>query len=215
MRLPLFIASASVLIAATTLTTHAADPVFEAPVLPQTPEVQLDTSQWGGFYLGAYGKYNWFSPGISGSGKVDDESFGGGLYTGYNWDIGNNIVTGLELNAGIVDSGANVAGTFIDQQWDASLRARLGYAFENSLLYSFAGLAVTSVEAAALTGTDENTLTGFTVGAGLETEIFEGVTARIEYGYDDYSDENFALGAANPNVEVNNQGLNLGFGFKF
>lgn len=194
----------------------AADPVEEAPTLPPVSEPIIDTSEWGGFYIGAYGSYNWFSPTGSVLGNADSNGFGGGGFAGYNWDWGNQIVTGVEGRVGFSDNDAASGGVTVDQNWDASLRGRLGYAYERSLIYSFAGLAVTGVEASAITGSDDQQLTGFEVGAGLETELFENITGRVEYGFTDYGSENFNLGAGgSQEIDVENQSLNIGLGFRF
>lgn len=197
-------------------TAMAADPQENTQIIPQAPEVVIDTSEWGGFYLGAFGSYDWFSATASGLGSANENGFSGGGYVGYNWDLGNQWVGGVEANVGFGMSDTTVGTVTIDQDWDASLRGRLGYAYERSLIYSFAGLAMTGVEASALTGSDDQTLTGFNVGAGFETELFEDVTGRIEYGFSDYSSEGFALGAgANPQVDLETQNINVGIGLRF
>lgn len=194
----------------------AADPVIEEPLIPTAPEASIDTSQWGGFYLGLYGGYSWFTANASGLGEGDDNAARYGGYVGYNWQFDNQLITGLEALGGFNEADVVAGGLAVEQEWDASLRARLGYAFENSMIYSFAGLAVTSVDAVALTGADNQTLTGFNVGAGLEVHLFEDVTGRIEYGYDDYSDETFSLGGgAASNIDVENHSINLGVGLRF
>ena len=194
---------------------HAADAIIQEPQAPAAPDPVIDTSQWGGFYLGAYGGYSWFDANVSGAGDADDEDFKFGAYTGYNFEFDNNIVTGLELNGGFANTQDTVGGVSVEQEWDASLRARLGYAFEQSLIYSFAGLAVTGVEASAVTGSDSQTLSGYNFGAGLEREILEGVNARVEYGFANYGDETFSLGGAPAQIDLDEQSINVGLGVKF
>ncbi len=202
---------------ASTAISLAADLPQEEPLIPQAPAVSpIDTSQWGGFYVGVYGGYTWLQAETGTTAEDEGEGVRAGGYAGYNWQFDNRVVTGLEAQGAYVDADAQTGGVNVEQNWDASIRARLGYAFENSLLYSFAGLAVTGAEAQSITGTDENTLTGFDVGAGLEFEIFEDVTARIEYDYDDYSSETFSLGGAGNNeVDVQSHNVNVGIGLKF
>ncbi|MGI9351063.1 MAG: outer membrane protein [Rhizobiaceae bacterium] len=197
---------------------HAADAVSEDILIPQPEEVQVDTSEWGGFYLGVYGSYDWFTAdgATAALGDVDGEGGKIGGYAGYNWQFENNVVTGLEALGGYSDSDGTSAGVTVEQEWDASLRARLGYAFEQSVIYSFAGLAVTSVDAATLTGADSETLNGYTLGAGWETQLSGNFTARIEYGFSDYQDESFILGNPTPNqIEFTDQSVNIGVGLKY
>ena len=195
----------------------AADLPEAEPIIPQASDpAKIDTSEWGGFYVGAYGGYTWLQAETNLPAEASDENGRFGGYTGYNWQFDNRIVTGVEAQAGFANTNTQAGNVAVEQNWDASLRARLGYAFENSLLYSFAGLSVSSVEARALTGSDENTLTGFDIGAGVEFEIFEDVTARIEYDYDQYSNETFALGAGgNRSVDLDAHNVNVGIGLKF
>ncbi|MDJ0614209.1 MAG: outer membrane beta-barrel protein [Rhizobiaceae bacterium] len=211
---------ASTIVLSVIVLTHAAfaaDLPRDEPLIPQAPVAEaIDTSEWGGFYVGIYGGYTWLQAEAVPNAEGDDDGVKIGGYTGYNWQFDNRVVTGFEAQGAYVDANAQTGGVSVDQEWDASLRARLGYAFENSLLYSFAGLAVTGAEARTITGSDQNTLTGFDIGAGLEFEIFEDVTARIEYDYDRYSDEAFALGGAgNTDVELESHNVNVGVGLKF
>jgi len=198
------------------LPAFAADAVLEEPTPPAASAPVIDTSQWGGFYVGVQGGYSWFDANVSGLGGVDDEDLKFGGYTGYNFEFDNNIVTGVELNGNIINSEASVIGTTVEQDWDASIRARLGYAFENSLIYSFAGVAITGVEATTPLGSDSGTLTGYNVGAGFEQEIVDGITARIEYGFADYGDETFATGGGGSNeIDFQEDSVSVGLGVKF
>ena len=194
----------------------AADAVLQEPQVPIAPDPIIDTSQWGGFYAGLYGGYSWFDANAGALGEADDEATKFGGYTGYNFEFDNNVVTGVELNGGFANAQTSIADTTVEQDWDASLRARLGYAFEKSFLYSFAGVALTGVEARSIAGSDEQILTGFNLGAGLEHEIVDGITARVEYGFADYGSETFAPGGTAPNeIEFKEDSLNLGLGVKF
>lgn len=194
----------------------AADAVLQEPQVPIAPAPIIDTSQWGGFYAGVYGGYSWFDANAGALGEADDEAAKFGGYTGYNFEFNNNVVTGVELNAGFANAQTSIAGTSVEQDWDASLRARLGYAFEKSFLYSFAGVAITGVDARSIAGSEEQTLAGFNLGAGLEREILDGITARVEYGFTDYGSQTFAPGGVAPNeIEFKEDSVNLGLGVKF
>ncbi len=189
--------------------------VGEEPELPEAPPA-VDTTDWGGFYLGAYGGYAWISPGVSTGPVPDGNGLDAGVYGGYNWQFNPNFVGGLELTAGLSQADSNSAAVAVEQEWDASLRARMGYAFERSLIYSFAGLAVTSVDATAIAGADTQTLTGWNVGAGWEQDLGSSWSAKLEYGFADYSSEGFNLGGpAATQIELQDQSVTLGLGFRF
>ncbi len=196
----------------------SADAPTQEPLIPQAPETTIDTSQWGGFYLGVYGGYSWISAGGLNAASGDTEGNGEklGAFGGYNWQFDNNVLTGLEVLGGYANSEETDNGITLEQYWDASVRARLGYALDGSVIYSFAGLALTSVDAQAVTGSDSQTLSGYTLGLGLETQLTDSLIGRIEYGYSDFDSENFALGNANSNnIDFQDQTINLGVGFKF
>ncbi len=204
-----------ILVATITGTAHAADILIpEEPIAPD-PGPAIDTRDWGGFYIGAYGGYNWITAGVSGSTDVDAEGLKGGVYTGFNQQFDNDVVLGIEAIGGLGDISDTNVGTTIDQQWDASVRGRMGYAFDQSMFYGFAGLGATSVEATTAAGSDTQTLTGWNVGAGLETQLADNLTARFEYGFSDYSDESFSLGGGTTNIDLTDQGVLLGLGLKF
>ena len=173
---------------------------------------------WSGPYLGIYGGY------AKGHDSVQDltpynadGSFGykvdgplGGVDGGYNWQC-NHIVIGLEGEAGRLglndsqqlprfqgvrlptDSRASIRGGFFE-----SVAARLGYAFDNILVYTKAGVAgldakVSDMDAdptvypgtGGLTldsGTSKHAfLQGFTYGGGIEIGLSQHWTLKGEY----------------------------------
>ncbi|KAG1700445.1 outer-membrane immunogenic protein [Nymphon striatum] len=158
---------ASLIASAVSIPAFSADAVLQEPQVPVAPDPIIDTSQWGGFYAGVYGGYSWFDANVSGVGEADGEDLKFGGYTGYNYEFGNQFVTGIELNGGFANA----------------LPALLSH----------------GVEANTLAGTDNQTLTGYNLGAGFEKQILEGVTARVEYGFSDYGDEAFSNGGGGTN----------------
>jgi len=121
-------------------------------------------------------------------------TFIGGGQAGYNWQIGH-IVLGVEGDidaqhwsttrtagppplAGMFVTGDNFTAT---SNWQASLRGRIGYVWNRTLLYVTGGPAWTNVSVGtnfvairtarvafpASTATDSATLTGATVGGGI------------------------------------------------
>ena len=176
----------------------------------------VETQDWGGFYLGLQGSYNWIKAGVEGSPDVDAEGIKGGAYAGYNLQFDNNVLLGIEANGNLGGIDETSAGTNLKQEWDTSLRGRMGYAFERSFVYGFAGLGATSLEASTVAGSDTNTLLGWSAGAGFETVLRDNITARMEYGFADYSKESFNLGGAgSTNIDLTDHGLTLGLGLKF
>src|SRR5262249_29629416 len=95
----------------------------------------------------------------------------------------------------------------------ASLRARLGYAWDRTLLYATGGVAFTNVKFSAnfqpttcfnaagapfacpgLSTEDSQTFTGGTVGAGIEYAVTNNLIAGIEGRYTWYGNKTFDTG---------------------
>ena len=110
---------------------------------------------------------------------VFSDNFNGGLfggYAGYNWQSGA-WVFGVEgdINGVWNDETFNINGFDVDVGSDylASLRGRVGYAFDRTLIFATAGVAFTqlSAEADLFNGVSlsaDQSFTGWTVGAGAE-----------------------------------------------
>ena len=109
---------------------------------------------------------------------------------------------------GILVPGDNFSAT---SRWEASLRARLGYAWDRTLLYVTGGVAWTNVRFDAnfvpttcgtlrpvtcpgLSVEDSQTFTGGTVGAGIEYAITNNLIGGIEGRYTWYGDKTFNAG---------------------
>ncbi len=136
----------------------------------------------------------WGVPGISGL---------FGINVGYNYQLSNNIVLGLE--ADIAWSGLNNTSTNFDITGTGfsvssklsslgTVRGRIGYAFDRALVYATGGFAFGHVEnATAILRGDpayynvsiSGTQTGWTVGGGLEYAVTNNWTVRAETLYVD------------------------------
>src|SRR5919202_4542635 len=146
----------------------------------------------------------------------------GGGQVGFNWQV-NRFVFGLEGDIDATDIKRGFAlgftpggGVFIPgdtfrfkNDWQASVRARGGIAFDRLLVYATGGVAwagVTTeafyspgfVGAVAVPGafaSDRQTLVGATVGGGVEVAVTNNVSFGVEYRYSDFGHETFNLGA--------------------
>lgn len=140
-------------------------------------------SIWTGFYAGAHGGY----------GEAFDEpggfDVGGGLlgmHAGYNYQSGN-LVFGVEGDyTGSWMEDTQVAGGLavtLDVDYLASIRARLGYAAGNALLYGTIGYAW--AEAGTLVNGLVNVsrstdFDGLVLGGGVEYKFAQNWSARVE-----------------------------------
>lgn len=154
----------------------------------------------------------WVAAPVAGVASLNDNGFLGGVHVGYNYQTGS-IVLGLEADLEGV-GGKNTYSVYepaFDQykynetwsastrvNWQASLRARLGYSFDRALIYVTAGLALADVEATyanTVTNTDapfvtasgsrsnSDVRTGYTIGAGVQYALTNAWSVRAEYRY--------------------------------
>jgi len=158
---------------------------------------------FSGFYAGVnagggFGNYRSFG----GDNFNSISGFTGGGQIGYNYQLTNNVVVGLETDfqGNAFDEGqkarrpltaAGFVGVKAHSDYFGTVRARLGYAFnhtgtllDRTLIYVTAGGAYGQ---GAITfpgiGTASSTDVGYAVGGGIEYGITQQVTARIEALY--------------------------------
>lgn len=180
---------AALSLVAASLSARAADippPVYKAvrPVVAYY--------NWTGFYLGinggyGWGKSDWGAPAISL--KPNGGLIGG--TAGFNYQVGS-FVWGIEGDYDWADVRDSVAcGAFTCEtknKWLATVRGRLGYAFDRWMPYFTGGGAFGEVRASstnpAAPGASD-TLSGWTVGGGIEYAFLNDWSAKIEYLYVD------------------------------
>lgn len=158
---------------------------------------------WSGFYVGANLGYGFvhsdrvgvFDPTYLGSiGKANSKGLLGGLQAGYNWQSGSMVYglegdfnwTGMKKSVGGVVPGYGATAKI---PMFATLRARVGYAMGNVLVYATGGLAVSDVKYRLVdfgTGTatsHDNWRASWTLGAGLEYAFNNNWSTKVEYLY--------------------------------
>jgi len=165
-----------------------------------------------GLRLGGYAGYNW---------RIGRWLYG--LEIDAAWSNARDTHAGVPgcrivCNAGFPGPGAD--SSFIRALWDASLRPRVGYiVMPETLIYGTAGIALQGIEVsgtcantlddplclnsppfAAKTQTDRHTLTGWTVGGGIERK-FGAWLLRGEYRYSDFGTATGVLFAGQPSAD--------------
>jgi outer membrane immunogenic protein len=151
-------------------------------------------------------------PGFSGS--LDTDGVVGGLYGGANFEFGG-IVFGLDAdytwsgmsgdaNTGDILVDGVPLDTFgsasMDVEWLAHVRGRLGYGFDRFMVFVAGGLAVAGIGSDASfsgpLGVDisssggDDSVTGWTIGGGIEWAATDSLIVRAEYLYDQFDDVN-------------------------
>jgi outer membrane immunogenic protein len=205
---------------------QGADMPIKAPYYKGAPRSVVAYYNWTGFYAGinggyAFGSSDWTSPAVS----PDPKGFLAGATIGYNWQSGA-IVYGLEGDWDWSNVKADATcGAFTcttKQDWIATARGRIGYAFDRWLPYLTAGGAFASLKASTtnplFTGAS-STQIGWTAGVGLEYAIIGNWTAKIEYLYADLGKFDCGTGcgplATGNNVSFSESIVRAGLNYKF
>jgi outer membrane immunogenic protein len=183
----------------------------------------LGSRLWHGFYIGANAGYAWGDDNVgnievfnpqgqqypTGPLKYDLEAEGrfAGLHVGFNRQAGN-LVFGLEADIQTGIDGASKTSfdppaifdfnyrASLDVEWFGTLRGRLGYAWDRTLIYVTGGLAFGEVSNTAQYLITEpccpggvanlrtrGTETGYVLGGGFEHVINPSWSLKFEYQY--------------------------------
>jgi outer membrane immunogenic protein len=158
-----------------------------------------------------------------GNGGNDSETaFVGGGQIGFNWQAGS-WVFGIEgdfsatsAERTVVCCGPLVLATglpfvpgdtlSVKNDWQASVRGRLGYAWDRFMVYGTAGVAFANLEATValvpvpalglpgLFASASDTLTGWTAGGGIEFGLWDNWSLGVEYRFSSFDASDFGLG---------------------
>ncbi|MDE2361434.1 MAG: porin family protein [Hyphomicrobiales bacterium] len=176
----------------------AADlPYRKAP--PAAPYVAPPVFTWTGLYVGVNGG-GWINNSSINYGFTKGKLGGGGGLVGgtigYNWQMGNNFVAGLETDLDYrtktnvtppYASSSNVSDGYL-----GTARVRVGYAMDRALLYVTGGLAYGSVVAPQTlyvlpsfvgSQSSNSSALGWSAGAGVEFAINNNWSVKGEYLY--------------------------------
>lgn len=185
------------------------------------PFVQM--YNWTGLYVGANIGYGWGRASDS-LGLVSGNLNGviGGGQVGYNWQM-NNLVLGVETDfQGSGQSQTSTAGAFTitDRiRYFGTVRARVGFAWDRTLLYVTGGYAYTNigsdVTGPGVAGSANTTKWGGTVGAGLEYAFAGPWSAKAEYLYVDSGTVAVTSGVFTDNVRIKNHIGRVGINYRF
>ena len=223
-------------------------PIVKAPVM-------APIFSWTGFYIGgniggAWAQHNFTFDNLSFNNGSNNAVFIGGGQVGGNYQF-NNFVIGVEgtfdwaannnnnnvgvvVPAGILGIGPHTLQVTANDKWIATLAARLGVAYDRVLFYAKGGgawvgansLTITDVTTgASITGSTNNTLSGFLVGGGIEWAFTSNWTVKAEYDYIGLGNRTFTVPIGAPflvgdtfttsgtnNVQMATVGINFLFG---
>ncbi len=203
---------------------------------PADPVVIEPGFTWAGPYAGVQlgylnGHIDW-SEGTQGGdvaapegrrASPDADGFVGGIYGGYNFATSGNLVFGFEgeYNWSHADGSDQIPviegpGDTLESDIEstAALRGRIGHAMDRTLIYGAAGIAWADLELSWPGTTASETMTGWTIGGGVEHAFTDQWLGRIDYRYSSFDDENNFAGTG-ANVEMETHELRVGVAYKF
>ena len=152
------------------------EPAPAEPVVMAPPAPADTTGDWGGFYGGAALGY-----GFGDAGGTDFDGPIGGLFAGYNWDLGKYVL-GIEGDFNLADLTVDGSPDAIDQVGRIKLRG--GIDLGRTLVYAVGGAAYANVDSSP-----DLSDWGYALGAGADYQITERWVGGVEYlyhGFDDF-----------------------------
>jgi outer membrane immunogenic protein len=178
---------------------------------PRGP-ARLGGYSWTGPYVGANLGYQWTS--ITNN-ATSPSGFAVGVQAGYNWQMMNQFVFGVETDLQLSGADDVFAPWKFSNPWFGTLRGRAGYAMGNILFFGTVGLAYGGIEAqSTITGISESkTHAGWTVGGGVEVALAGQWTAKAEYLYVDLSGRGYGLTGVSNGLDSSL--LRLGVNYRF
>jgi outer membrane immunogenic protein len=223
------------LLCAASAPAFAADlPSAKAPPMYTPPPPVFS---WTGGYIGAqagiqFGQTSWdrYDPTntvflVSETPYATNGAVGGG-HIGYNFQM-SEFVIGVEGD--VEGTNYNGNGASINNSWanttrsniEASIRGRVGYAWDHILIYGTGGVAYQNFHLAAQTppgvffAGDSFDRIGWTVGGGIEYAIDDNWSLRGEYRFTDYGHHDLFTGTENVHEGLWNNRFEAGVSYKF
>src|SRR5262247_2673054 len=209
----------------TSIAANAADrspPPYSPP--PYVPPVYAPPPfSWTGFYVGgniggAWANRDVLDPffGVNFNNGNSNGVFIGGGQLGYNWQVGYAVL-GIEADFDGAANNNNTGTVFIptvgsiqvtsNNRWITTLAARFGVTNGPWLFYGKAGggwvgsddFTVTNLTTgSSITVSNNNTNSGWLVGAGIEWAFLPNWSAKVEYNYLGLGDRTFTVPAGSP-----------------
>ncbi|KXF77845.1 hypothetical protein ATN84_10445 [Paramesorhizobium deserti] len=208
----LFLATAALL--PLSVSAMAADAIVEQPPEPAAPIEVAPQPTWAGGYIGIDGAWTWGKFGTDAVGDIKDNAPKLHGYAGWNFQH-DNIVYGIEGDAGYSWLKDDNGGIEAKQGFDGSLRARVGYAMDPALLYVTGGVAGSQIKLDDGIDNESKFRAGWTAGAGAEAFITQNIIGRVEYRYTDFGDKDYDLGGGTVSSDLKTHDIRMGVAYKF
>ncbi|WP_208431306.1 outer membrane protein [Bartonella doshiae] len=267
--------SVSTVQAADVIVSHQAAPVK----VKAAPVVAVPEFSWTGFYIGAQaGLFSSDTKIINSDVEKNNvfttvdapkpSGFRGGVYLGYNVELGQGFVLGIETDAVLASGkdekedaertiddkevtalntafekagnkpseafakGQKIKETYTyDEKWSGATRIHIGFAVSTRIMpYLSAGITYAQIQgvygiteqkkddATVYTAPGQlydetKTMTGYTLGGGLNFAVTDNVIVRAEYRYSDFGKEKFVNSTREFSDKTND--FRVGVAYKF
>lgn len=211
---------------------YAADFVYDAPEAP----IYDEAVRWGGGYIGGQAGYSWARSRLSfdhinNALKARPSGFIGGIYAGYNWELSNAYLLGVEGDINYADLSRTAVRTGPLQeisftprvQLEAAVRARFGVGYGRWLPFIAGGVGIARVKdtfnvrrpQTLLTVEQTDTRVGFTVGMGVDYALTNNLMFRAEYRYNNYGRKYISGSENGVRSKLTENNVRLGIAYKF
>jgi outer membrane immunogenic protein len=197
----------SVAAVAISTSVFAADAIYEAPAEPPVAVESVPQFSWTGGYAGILAGYGWGDGTVDTVGSEDFDGARMGGFVGYNWQMGNQLVVGVEGDLNYDWNEESIAGDDYKTGLNWSARGRVGYAMDRALLFAAGGYTGTNIEGPG----DDDTLHGWTIGGGVDYALTDRMFTRIEYRYNDFGSGDIG----GNDVDFDQHVVNVGLAVKF
>lgn len=140
-------------------------------------------------------------------------AYGGQL--GWDFQVGNSAVLGVETSL-TGRTGRTDFGTFdLEAGRTINLTARAGWlASPDGLLYVRGGYSNARFSITNPAGPSENR-DGYTLGVGYEHKLARNISARLEYNYSDYGNDQVATPGGTATLNYHRHAVMTGVNFRF
>ncbi len=186
---------------------------YEPP--PPVDDLRPATYDWSGMYVGAWagvacvdGRLNDIGGTPGGLFEMSGCGGKGGVLAGYNHQF-QDFVLGVEGDWGITDKVATNEDAFGDFSFSmnsiATLRARAGWALDDTLLFVTAGGAYARGDIDGIVAAVPDHIKadhwGWTIGGGIEHAVTDNFRLRLDYLYTQLGSENYNSACCELNVD--------------
>ncbi|MGN6447662.1 MAG: outer membrane protein [Brucella intermedia] len=235
------------------LSANIASSAFAADAIiaeePALPAILAPTFSWDGGYIGGNFGYDWAKSRTKLRAEPDSEmpstiienmdpksrGFLGGVYTGYNFAMGDSFLLGIETDAAFTKMSGNQRLTVDDStlklshspEWVGTARIRAAYTVDRFLPFLTGGLALGLIKTTAETisaqpdpefdgeVTERKWRTGYTLGGGVDYAATDNLILRLEYRFTDFGKQTLGDDVLKVSNRIYTNDVRLGIAYKF